>query len=377
MKPLKLGLLVNPVAGIGGAVALKGSDGADLQAEARQRGGQYLAADRAGEFLDHLRNHLEAAANQLHWVTAAAPMGAQCLQERGWQHEVIVSPTAPTTAAADTQRAVHACLEESVDLLVFVGGDGTARDVLTAAGTQVPVLGVPAGVKMHSGVFAVSPRTAALLVAQLVQGGWVAPVLREVRDYDPASPSGEMHIQSFGELLVPEISGYLQQTKVGGKESEPLAVQDICAQIEELLPPDRDVVLGPGSTCLAIKQTLGLDGTLRGVDVKTQAGETLLDVTAAQLETIERPLLVVSFSRGQGFLFGRGNQQISAAFLRKLHWPDDVWVVGTRTKLNTLAQRPLLLDTGDASLDEHLSGLVAIISGYEDRLLYRLSATAS
>lgn len=367
---------MNPVAGIGGAVALKGSDGADLQAQARARGGRFLAGQRALECLQQLRAQSPLSAAHLHWVSVAAPMGAQCFPDETWSHELVdIQPQSPTTGR-DTRQAAQALLQAGVDLLVFVGGDGTARDILAAIGRQVPVLGIPAGVKMHSGVFAVTPRTAALLLAELLQGGWVAPVLREVRDYDETSAAGEMQVRTYGELLVPEISGYLQQTKVGGKESEPLALQDICAQVLETLPEDRDVVIGPGSTCLAIKQALGVDGTLRGVDVRTRAGEVRLDVPADVLESLDQPFLVVSFSRGQGFLFGRGNQQFSVTFLRRLRWPEDVLVVGTRTKLNTLQHRPLLLDTGDAALDEQLSGLVAVVSGYEDQLLYRLSAVA-
>lgn len=366
------------MAGIGGAVALKGSDGAQVQAQALERGAQLLASQRAMACLQQLELVSEPSrlAAQVLWFTAAAPMGAQCFSTLAGPQPVVAYQPATPTSGLDTQRAARALLEAGIDLLVFVGGDGTARDILAAVGEQVPVLGVPAGVKMHSGVFAVTPRTAALLLAELVQGGWVAPVLREVRDYDEASAAGEIQVRTFGELRVPEIGGYLQQTKVGGKESEPLALQEICAQVMELLPEGRDIVIGAGSTCLAIKQALGFTGTLRGVDLHTRQGEVRLDLTAEDLQSLEQPFVVLSFSRGQGFLFGRGNQQFSAAFLRRLQWPDDVLVVGTRTKLNTLNQRPLLLDTGAADLDAHLSGLVEVVSGYEDRLLYRLSAVA-
>ena len=303
-------------------------------------------------------------------------MGMQCFAEGEWSVEVIDHIPAEPTSAADTRLAARLLLAGGVDLLIFVGGDGTAREVLAAVGQQVPVIGIPAGVKMHSGVFAVTPRTAGLLLAQLVQGGLVAPVAREVRDYDENSPDTEMRIRSYGELCVPEIGGYVQQTKVGGKESEPLALEDICAYVAELLPADRDVVIGPGSTCLAIKSALGIQGTLRGVDVVSHTGGVALDVTAADLENLPAPFVIVSFTRGQGFLFGRGNQQLSARFLARLAWPDDVLIVGSRTKLNTLQHRPLLLDTGDAALDERLSGLVSLVSGYEDRLLYRLASVA-
>ncbi len=376
MNRLRVGLLLNPVAGIGGAVALKGSDEAALRAQAESRGGTYQASARAVEFLRHASAHCPNLAQNTHWLTVAAPMGVQCFAQGAWSVEVIDYHPGEPTSAADTRAAARLLLARGVDLLIFVGGDGTARDVLTAIARQVPVLGIPAGVKMHSGVFAVTPRTAGLLLAQLVQGGLVATVVREVRDYDEAAPATEMRIRSYGELCVPEAGGYLQQTKIGGKESEPLAVEDICAYVEELLPDNRDLVIGPGSTCLAIKSALGIQGTLRGVDLVSRGGQVSQDVTAADLEQLPAPFVIVSFSRGQGFLFGRGNQQFSARFLARLAWPEDVLVVGTRTKLATLEQRPLLLDTGDAELDERLSGLVSLVSGYEDRLLYRLAAVA-
>ena len=202
--------------------------------------------------------------------------------------------------------------------------------------------------------------------------------LAEVRDYDRQQSSGsDIQIRTYGEMCVPDVGGYLQQTKVSGKESEPLALQEICAGVLELLPEKRKLVLAPGSTCLAIKTALGLNGTLRGCDVLLATGDSLIDATATQLEHVHQPILIVSFTRHQGFLFGRGNQQISARFLSQLSWPDDVYVVASRTKLLSLEQRPLLLDTSDDQLDEKLSGLVEVITGYEDSLLYRLSGQAT
>ncbi len=381
MNALRVGLLVNPIAGIGGSVGLKGSDGADLQAQAKQRGGVPQAPQRCADFLMHLQTALPETKDVI-WITGPGPLGETLLSQAGLPCETLPCAVGEQTTAADL-RACAEMLVGNVDLLVFVGGDGTARDVLHAVGDKVPVLGVPAGVKMHSGVFAVSSRTAALLLAQLVTGGLVAPVLRTVRDYDDQGGETEIRLRTYGELRVPEAGGYLQQTKIGGKESEPLAVEDIVAHVvAELLPGlpvDCDLVLGPGSTCMAIKQALSKTPhtpdqlTLRGVDVYTHEGQWLTDVGADIVQSLAVKHLIVSFTRGQGFLFGRGNQQISALFLQQLRWPQDVTIVGTRTKLASLEQRPLLLDTGDHFLDHQLSGLVEIVTGYQDCLLYRLA----
>jgi predicted polyphosphate/ATP-dependent NAD kinase len=374
-------LLVNPIAGIGGSVGLKGSDGADLQAQARQRGGVPQAPQRCADFLEHLHAVLPQTKEVL-WVTGPGSLGELQLAQAGAAFKKLDYTIGEPTTAADLRTCAQ-MLVDDVDLLVFVGGDGTARDILSAVGDSLPVLGVPAGVKMHSGVFAVSSRTAALLLAQLVTGGLVVPVLRAVRDFDDQAGEAEILLRTYGELRVPEAGSYLQQTKIGGKESEPLAVQEIVAHVcEEILPglpADCDLVLGPGSTCLAIKQAISMANpaseelTLRGVDVYSHDGQWLIDVGADTLQSLSVKHLVISFTRGQGFLFGRGNQQISTPFLRQLCWPQDVTIVGTRTKLASLEQRPLLLDTGDNVLDQQLTGLVEIVTGYQDSLLYRLA----
>lgn len=368
---LRVGLLVNPVAGLGGAVALKGSDGEARQRQALALGAKPKALARCDLFCQALMAEVPDAVSRIEWLTCSGAMGADCLAGQPWTYQVVADvPSQPN--AAHTREAVTRLQAARIDLLMFVGGDGTARDVLTVVSPNLPVLGIPAGVKMHSGVFAVSPRAAAKVLALLLQGGLVGRTHGDVRDYDDNSGADEIRVKSYGELCIPVVGGYLQQTKVGGKESEPLALADICAEVLERLPDDQDLVLGPGSTCLAIKEALGMAGTLRGCDIKYANGRVLLDAAAEQLEKLEQPLLVVSFSRGQGFLFGRGNQQLSATFLSRLRWPQDLIIVSTRTKLNTLSQRPLLLDTGDPDLDDRLSGLVEITTGYEDSLLYRL-----
>ena len=360
---------------------MKGSDGADLQAQARQRGGAPQAPRRCADFLQYLHAILPET-KEILWVTGPGPLGEILLSQAGAAFKKVDYKVGEPTNAADL-RSCARMLVDKVDLLVFVGGDGTARDILSVIGDNLPVLGIPAGVKMHSGVFAVSPRTAALLLAQLVTGGLVVPALRAVRDYDDQAGAAEILLRTYGELRVPEAGGYLQQTKIGGKESEPLAVQEIVAHVREeilpALPEGCDLVLGPGSTCLAIKQALDTttrvadELTLRGVDVYTHNRRWLIDVGADTLQSLPVKHLIISFTRGQGFLFGRGNQQISAAFLRQLSWPQDITVVGTRTKLASLEQRPLLLDTGDNVLDQQLTGLVEIVTGYQDCLLYRLA----
>lgn len=381
---LKVGLVVNPMAGIGGAVGLQGSDGEALQHEALRRHGKPRGSHRVGVFLEALNNQLGADTDQIAWLTWEGEMGAGLLQEANLLPRILGAAGQATTAK-DTQVAVQTLCANHIDLLIFVGGDGTARDVLASVSPQTCVLGVPAGVKMHSGVFAISPNAAAEIVAGLVRGSLIGRIARDVRDYvaseSPTAPRNAAVItKRYGELWVPEASGYLQQMKVGGREDEGLVVQEIVsyfldnAEIYE----NKALVMGPGSTCFAIKQAMGLPGTLLGCDVRLPNGESLGNATSAQLVELAQhcPLhILVSFTRNQGFLLGRGNQQLSAELLSTLDLSRDLTVLGSRTKLASLQQRPMLVDTGDAELDQRLTGLVSVLTGFDEYLLYRVSNT--
>lgn len=370
---IHVGILVNPIAGVGGTVALKGSDGESIQLEAASAGGK----PRGGERLVRMLVSLGETAQQIRWSTWGGDMGARWMAQAKVPATLAGEPAVPSKPQ-DTVRAAQVLRDSGIDLLLFAGGDGTARDVFNGIGDSVPVLGVPAGVKMHSGVFATTPSVAAEVLTLLIDGGLVSSILRDVRDIDEAAlREGAVRSRFFGELKVPEVGGYVQHTKIGGRENEELAVEEIVADVAERLAAEsRPVVLGPGSTLAAIKRRLGLAATLLGVDVWQSDKQIGRDVTAAWLEkNVSSPLLVLSFTRGQGFLLGRGNQQFSPQFLRGVE-KESLWVVGTRNKLQSLEGRPLLLDTDDEVLDASFSGLIEIIAGYEDRLWYRTDCRA-
>lgn len=383
---LRIGLLLNPLAGIGGAVGLKGSDGIELQALAKQRSGTPQAAKRTQVFLKQLNTLLGSQSEQIQWFTWAEEMGAAALALAGLDAQVLGRSEGPSSGH-DSQVAASTLSAEGIDLLIFAGGDGTARDVLLGVNAQTTVLGLPSGVKMHSGVFAISPRAAAEVVAALAVGGLVGRMAREVRDYVPINKSKDedslqapraVGTQHFGDLWVPESSGFLQQMKIGGMEDESLVVAEITNYMLDEFGADQEraYIFGPGSTCLSIKQAFGIEGTLLGCDVLLPGGDILLDQTAADLLALsqtQRLHLIMSFTRNQGFLFGRGNQQITAELIRQLSGPDDITIVGSRTKLASLDSRALLVDTGDAELDQELSRVYPILTGYDEFLLYRVA----
>ncbi|MEN9806644.1 MAG: hypothetical protein RL756_1164 [Pseudomonadota bacterium] len=374
---LTVGFLINPVAGIGGRLAQKGSDRAELHAAARAAG----AVGRGGGRAARMLTALGAAATRLRWLTWGGDMGANVLQAAGVSAQVMGMPKADS-GADDTRHAVHALLAAHVDLLVFAGGDGTARDILDALGTSVPVLGIPAGVKMHSGVFATTPEAAAAVLVGLEQGGLIQSTLAEVRDLDEdALRDGVVRPRFYGELKVPALGGFLQHTKESGRENESLALEEIVADVVGQIRTEPGIyLLGPGSSLAAVKTALGMVPTLIGVDVFENGATLIVDATADQLESLvsERgattPLtLVLSFTRQQGFLLGRGNLQLSPVVLRAVS-RERLCILGTRSKLKSLEGRPLAIDTDDVALDRSLCGLHEIICGYDDRLWYRVDA---
>lgn len=369
-RPLRLGLLINPWAGMGGPLALKGSD--EQQAVFSARRTPARAAPRVQRCLALLGE----ARERFELLTWGADMGAVAAREAGLPVQVLGEPEQPSSAA-DTRRAARALEQQGVDLLLFGGGDGTARDLVDAIGLRVPVLGIPAGVKMHSGVFAVSPEAAAEVVLRLLERGLVDVDAEEVRDIDEQGyREGRVRSRFYGELRVPRLGQFLQQTKVGGREVEALSLDDIAADLEENVDPQGLYLFGPGSTTAAVLEAWGHTPTLLGVDA-WRDGELLgRDLDAAALEMLAEehsgPLyLVVTAIGGQGIVFGRGNQQFTPALIRRAGRAGLV-VVATKTKLRGLQGRPLLVDTDDAALDAELAGLVTVVTGYHDRVLYPL-----
>ena len=351
-----IGFLVNPVAGMGGAVGLAGTDG--KVDEAIRRGAVPRAADRALQALSPLRGE------EIRWYTSAAPMGRDVLASAGIERcTVLHHPAAPTTAA-DTRAACRAFLEAGVDLILFCGGDGTARDVLDAVGREVPILGIPAGVKMYSAVFAVNPAAAADLIRR---AGEIPCRESEVMDVDEeAYRSGRLTTHLYGYARVPFIPERIQGGKqVFEQQDEERAKDDIAAFISEVMLPETLYIIGAGSTTARIMERLGLVPTLLGVDV-VRNGEILARnaderTLLALLDKHPRAKVILSPIGAQGFVLGRGNQQISPAVLREAGLSNLI-VVATPGKL---AATPLLyVDSGDPELDREVGDSLQVISGY-------------
>ena len=365
----RLGLIINPLAGVGGRAALKGSDGVAEQALAM--GVEPQAHSRVRQALESLL----PLRDRIRLLAAPGVMGADLLTDMGFDCEVVGALSCPPeTSAEDTETIARQMSELGVDLLLFAGGDGTARNICNQLDGRQLVLGIPAGVKIHSGVYAVNPRAAGELVALLVQGELVRLREADVRDIDEqAFRNGQVRTRHYGELSVPEEGRFVQQVKQGGREVETLVLDDIAAGLQEAQEDGTGWILGPGSTTLGLLEAMGLEGTLLGVDVLCDGEVILRDATEQQLwELVEQGgdwHILVTAIGGQGHILGRGNQQLSPRIIRAVGL-DNLLVVATKTKLRSLAGRPFLVDTGDSSLDSELSGLRRVLSGYREEMLY-------
>lgn len=371
---LKIGLIVNPVAGVGGRVGLKGSDGADIQARAFELGAEALAGQRVIQMLEQLSE----LANEISWLTVAGSMGADCLAAQGYSYQTVFKPLQENTQPEDTISAVQAMQDSGIDLLVFAGGDGTARDVMSGLKSEQLCLGIPAGCKIYSGVFSVTPLAAAEVIRQIVSGDLFEFSTADVLDIDEAKyRSGHISTRLFGEMLIPRSAEFMQNVKVAGRESEDLVKEDIAAWIVEIIEPETLYLIASGSICMAIKEQLGIAGTLLGVDAILDGELLCSDASEQQLMTLIEQhqgavKLIITPIGGQGILLGRGNHTICHRVIEQLGMKNTL-VVASKGKLKGLQNQPLRLDTGKPELDEKLSGYISIITGYDDQVLYQLA----
>ncbi len=379
---MKLGLIINPVAGIGGRVGLKGSDGAEIQRRALELGAVPRAQERAIAALPRL-----SSVEGLEVVTYPGEMGEEAARACGFEPTVIGSVAPGHTTAADTRQAARELLELGVDLLLFAGGDGTARDVYQAVGLDLVALGIPAGVKIHSAVYATSPGSAGELAALYLEGRIDSVREAEVMDIDEEGVrQGVVSAKLYGYLKVPFRPSMVQNLKMPST-GEQAAVVEIAHDVVDTMEPGWLYLIGPGTTTRAIAEELGLPKTLIGVDVVAlheSTGEAELiaaDANESQLLALldgQKAKIVVTIIGGQGYIFGRGNQQISPQVIQAVvggaprPW-DHILVVSAPTKLHALGSRPLLVDTGDPALDEKLSGYVQVITGYREKAVRKVS----
>lgn len=365
----KIGLLINPVAGIGGKVGLKGSDGAQTQAKARALGARAESGEKAARALAVLAEGRE----EFCLLAPPGEMGMDVAAPYGFQVQPVGTITAGQTDAGDTLRLARQLADDGAELILFAGGDGTARNIMDALGEDLPVIGIPTGCKIYSAVYAINPEKAGHIALQWVRGRGRGTRLAEVLDIDEDMfRQNQVQAKLYGRLLVPNERTAMQNLKSGGGVSEEANVEMLTNYVSDTMQPDTLYIYGSGSTLDQIARRMGLDNTLLGVDLVYNRQLIAKDVAEQDiLQALDRypcARVLVTIIGGQGYLFGRGNQQLSAAVLARVG-KENIQVVATRDKVMQLFDQKLYLDTGDPAVNQTLCGYYKVIVGYEDYIM--------
>ena len=372
-EALTFGLVVNPIAGLGGTVGLKGTDGPGTVAQALDRGAVPRAGERVRRAFARLAERAPGAR------VRAAPRGLATDWLEGLDLDVRPLPPFEVSGTArDTRTATRALT--GCDLVVFGGGDGTARDVTGSLGPGHAVLGIPCGVKMHSGVFAVSPEAAGALLSDLATApdriSWDDGA--EVMDIDEAAlRSGRLAPRLFGHARIPVSRTRMQAAKGGPLSPAAGALEGAAREIVDGMSQGALYVIGPGTSTGSVLAALGATPSLLGIDAVRDGRVVARDATAEELETLagDTPVRIVLGVTGkQGFLLGRGNQQITPSLIARAG-PAGLIVMASEEKLATLAQPRLWVDTGDPALDRALSGYLRVKTGHGREMMMRVGAS--
>jgi len=367
---LKLGFIVNPIAGMGGKVGLKGTDGAEVLEKARRLGAYPEApmkAEKALEILIPLKEEIEI-------FTCPNNMGEQIAKKLGFKATVL-GEHKDNTGPRDTEKAAKMMLDEGIDLLLFAGGDGTARNVYNAIGEKVPVIGIPAGVKIHSGVYANHPKAAGEVVLKYFKGEYMEIKEVEVMDIDEeAFRKGQVVAKLFGYMKVPFEPQLVQNQKSGGIEGEASALDGISDKLIEQMGEDIIYIIGSGTTTRPIMEKLGLPNTLLGIDLIKNKKLIASDVNEKEiLKHIEgeKAKIIVTVIGGQGYIFGRGNQQLSADVIKKVG-KENIIIIATKKKMMSLEGRPLLVDTGNDEINSMFNGYMRVRTSYTEEVVHKV-----
>ncbi len=372
----KIGFLINPIAGMGGRVGLKGTD--HVLDEAIKRGAHPVADLRASETLKGIRKIIDEYHGEfpVKWLTCSDGMGEETLKKYGFSCDVVYR-CKEKTDAEDTKKACKEFLKRDVDLIVFCGGDGTAKDVYEAVGDKVPILGIPSGVKMHSGVFCISPEAASEVLFDFVEGT-LSIGEAEIMDLDEEKyRKGEWSIKLHGVAKTLSEGNYIQSAKavIRGPSEEEIK-EEIGEHIKEDMEENTLYILGSGGTLKTIGEKLGIDKTLLGIDAMYNGKLVGKDLNEKELLSLlskyRRAKLILSPIGAQGFIFGRGNLQLSPEVIRRIGI-ENIIVVATPSKLYST---PVLrVDTGDSSLDREFAKkkYLTIVIGYHTTALRKVS----
>ncbi len=361
--PRVLGLIVNPIAGMGGSVALHGTDGSTRQL-AVELGATPVADIRTDRALARLAH----AVPDVKVLAAPGVMGENHARARSLSTDVVEIRVGDVTTAEDTHAAARAMMASGVTLLMFAGGDGTARDIVNETGTELPVLGIPAGVKMHSGVFATTPEAAGDIASRFFISPESTTFLDvEVLDVrEESQPQDRLNTQFFSTARVPYAPDKIQRTKASPVVANDGALEAVCQELAEEMLPNRYYIIGPGTTTAKILTALGITGTLTGVDVVRDRSLVASDASEQSLLALlsdgTPTSIILGVIGGQGFLLGRGNQQISQQVLDFIE-DDEIVIIASQEKLICLDPPVLRVDLGGEPGATTLTGYRRVRTG--------------
>jgi predicted polyphosphate/ATP-dependent NAD kinase len=364
----KIGLIVNPIAGMGGSVGLKGTDG-NIYKKALEMGAKPVVPERVSELLNKIENK-----EKIFFLVAPGKMGANYIIDQGFKYEIIGN-IGDQTKSEDTRRISNEMLKKNIDLLIFCGGDGTARDIYDAVGLEIPVVALPAGVKMFSSVFALNPRAAAQIINKYIEG-LVETQEQEVLDINEELVRDDvLESKLYGYLKVPKILSLIQSSKTGSQFGRTIEEnkQEITQYIIESMQNDVLYLLGPGTTVKTITDYFGLPKTLLGIDalynrkmVRKDLNEKDILILLNKYPKVE---IILSPIGGQGFIFGRGNKQFTPQILKKIG-KDNITIIATEQKMKALDY--LRIDTGNVNIDKLFAGFTKVITGYKQELIIEI-----
>ncbi len=364
----KIGFVVNPIAGMGGKVGLKGTD--NVLDKAIKLGAEPISEKKA---LDTLNEYILrfSSKNDLCWLTCAGAMGEEELKKVGLTKiDIVYSPTKKRTTALDTKNACKKFLEKKVDLILFCGGDGTARDIFEVVSNKIPILGIPAGVKMHSGVFSINTSASAKMLHEYINNNLTIGDAEIIDLDEKLYRNGKWNIKLFGIA-----KGIVEPTyvQVGKSIFESVSDDEIKEELAEHIKDEIEknsnylFLFGSGGTIDFIAKKLNFKNTILGIDAvykKKVVGSDLNEKKILELlSNYSKVKLILSPIGAQGFILGRGNLQLSPKLIKKIGL-DNIIVVSTPTKISST---PFLrVDTGDKELD-HLfveKDFLLVVIGY-------------
>ena len=382
-----IGLIINPIAGMGGRVGLKGTDTPEILEEARKRGAKPVASERTRQFLVELIKFPEH--KLISFVVPQGDMGGSVFKTISssiptlkWQEIPNIS-IPRESSRKDTCFVAEFLKNEKVDLLVFVGGDGTACDILQSVGSEFPILGIPSGVKMHSGVFSQGIEKGVEILCKFVRDE-VHFIKSEVIDLDEEKfREDRILTKLYGLALVPQAPSLMQLTKTSSHyiDSERENMRGIIRSFKKTIDPNTLYLLGPGSTIKELSKAFNTSvykqKTLLGIDAIQNSSLVEKDLSESDILRLiaEREAksirIVITPIGGQGYIFGRGNLQFSPYVILKIGLKQ-IDVVATKLKIENLPNKQLHVDSGDLNLDRKFSGYIKVLVDYEEFLMVKV-----